>query len=238
MKYTYTIENLNHMDNTIHVVYIPEDERLMSHFKRIPFDGEDTTTILKNIVANAPVELWELETERLPLKDELNHLIGKRQGCCFDDTFNERIESQEKVPVNDIVLSLKEHIKGELGNILNNFKGEYSPEEVETWDKLFQQAQEVVHVNGDLTKVTISVRYLSDMAEAKGRDLLEFAKKVIEKHDVYESTKEQLVVEVNKRLGVIDSLVQQHESKEIGRQTLIEELEKIPFFQPVSEPNE
>lgn len=234
MKYTYKIDNVNIVDEKVGVIYIPEDGTLRAHFKTLGVDSFAVPVIEKAIIANAPIELWYLEKERVEKHGKnVQTLIGRSRVFEEEATQEARVEEAERIPIEEVVANLKDHINSEITHLLQEYKNKYSREEVELWDRLYEQA--VIITSNDDNYSLDKTSLIASLAEAKNISVTELAKKVIQRRANYEAHKEELVIESKRRLTKAKQLLEDHRNKKINRNTALDELGKLPFYQPVSD---
>lgn len=231
MKYTYKIDSFNALEETLGVVYLPEDPTLLSHFKRLTVEDVNQTDIDKLIIANAPVELWQLEMDKRASDKRLYLLVGKESELLDGEaTVTERTASNERVPVIDIANTLRQHLKQEAETLLRSHTAKYTAAEVESWEKLLTQAHAVTRAD------TVSdTDFIKRMADARGLPVTEFAQKVIAKHADYVALKEDTAISIREREAKITELLTQYDNKEIGRMDVLIAFEELPLFQPTTE---
>lgn len=233
MKYTYQIDNINELKDTVGVVYIPEDESLLAQYKQIGVSDFSRETVDREIIEQAPIELWALELEKRNKKTAVNSIkVGDRKEVDESETIQSRVDKMDKIPLVDIAEQLKVHIKDEISAILEEYKLKYSPEEVALWGKLLAQAELVG--SGEPIEEE-QVRLLTQIAQAKNTSVNEMARKIKSKNAEYEANREALVVELKRKESLIDKLLSDNEAKKIGRKDVIDQFDKIPFFQPVDQ---
>lgn len=145
MNYTYLIDNYNTVDDLLGVVYTPEDESLSPTFLRVR-PGDTAEETIRNIKAMAPVEVWELELERIQSRNEqVMAMVGASGQGERVETEAGRIEITE---INRTSRTLEQAKTEALGRINRGYQiamsqilATYPTEETLTFDKQEREAR-------------------------------------------------------------------------------------------------
>lgn len=229
MNYTYLIDNVNTLNESIGVVYIPDDDTLLSHFKKISSEGLNDSQIHQSIIEHAPIELWDLEIQKKSATKKLNSLVGGKFNSDSAKTINERDKKVKSVPISILLSNLKQQINNEVSILTNAYKNEYSPDEIDKWDELKEQSLSVINENSSYDPAKVS--FLQALATAKEISLIDMANKVIRKNREFEEFRESVIIEVKMKEVAIDKLLNEYNTKIITYDEAIEQMQQIPFIQ-------
>lgn len=189
MNYTYLIDNYNTVDDLLGVVYTPEDESLSPTFLRVR-PGNTAEETIRNIKAMAPVEVWELELEKIQSRNEqITGLIGMAGQGGKSDTEEGRAAIEE---VNRVSRTLDEARAQALGRINRGYQvamsgilASYPTEETLTFDKQESEARAWAASTPENRPET---PYLDALLTTRPLDKEELVSRVIAKADAFIAT--------------------------------------------------
>ncbi|MFP5300061.1 hypothetical protein R2R70_02445 [Cobetia sp. SIMBA_158] len=226
MNYTYLIDNYNTVDDLLGVVYTPDDESLSPTFLRVR-PGDTAEETIRNIKAMAPVEVWELELERIQSRNEqVAALIGTAgQG--------EKVETEagraEITEVNRLSRTLEEAKASALSRInrgyqeaMNQILSSYPIEETITFDKQEREARAWIE-SSSLNRP--ETPYLDALLSTRPMDKGELVSRVIAKADAFVALSGAMTgkrqayedqIELVTTLDEADAIVWEHEAVNNG----------------------